>query len=605
MKQNYFLKNLVFFLIPLSFPILILGAFTILIFQGHIKSNLEKNSFNLLSQTKENVDLILKELDSLSLNFDKDPKIVKRLKGILAATSLSMEDINSLDFIKNFIETTHNSKSYIHSIYIYFERGGRTFLSSAQGLTDLDRCYDPSWFTYYFGMKRDHEFWSRKYRITQNDFDPRPVSILSLSKKLYSPGSGTGDGVLILNILPEYIETTLKNLATLPEQRILIFNESQKIIFQNIEAPGLADIDLIPLETHPHKLVTRTISGERYSLSSIYSDRYQWRYVSLVPYRILYRPLYRLIGLTIFLLLSSAGLGLLMAYSITRKNYRHLEQIFNLIDAAKSGAPLPAMPSRTRNEYEYILQNMLQAFIEQNYLQIQLSKRKYKLQLMEFKALQAQINPHFLYNTLHSIYWEVLNISGKPTKANLMLSSLTDILKYSLSPSDHPVTLAEEIRYTRSYIQIQQLHYPKGFDCLWEYDEADLKRPIIKLILQPLVENSIRHGITSLPPGGGAIKIKIRRCGAALNLSIIDNGVGIPPDKLRQIQERLAHNDNDLEHIGIFNVHKRLKLYYHQALGLKIYSKTGRGTVVRMTLPAIETNAPRQTPAPNDKINMP
>ncbi|TCL58347.1 two-component system sensor histidine kinase YesM [Hydrogenispora ethanolica] len=583
MARKYFLKNLVFFLLPLLAPLLILGVFALALLQGNIKSNLEKSNLNLLTQTKANVDLILNEIDSLGLYFDKDPKIVKRLKDILSKKSLSLEELDSLDFIKNTIETTANSKPYLYSIYIYFERGGRNFFSSTQGLSNLDRFDDTSWYPDYFAMKARHNFWCKKRLIKQYPLDTKDTAIISIAKKLYSPGSLSGDGVLVLNILPGYVNHILKNLAVLKDQTILVLDETDEIVFQNAAQPYLANMNISRFKQSPQAFFSIVSDRKRYSISVIHSDRHGWSYISIVPNQSLYQPLSALVAFTVFLLILSLMLGTALTYSITRKKYRQLERVLKVIDAAKSGSPLPPLPERAHDEYDYIIQSLLTTFIEQNYLKIQLSERKYKLQASEFKALQSQINPHFLYNTLHTIYWEVLNLTGQPNKANQMIANLTDILEYSLSRPNDRVTLAEEIKNARSYIEIQQIRYQNLFEVIWEYDEADLQIKTVKLLLQPLIENSIYHGIKE--QGGGVIKIKLKHCKACLKISVIDNGIGISKAKLQEIRKQLGAAAEPSQHIGVYNTHKRLQIYYGSDSGLRVISKPNFGTAVIIKIP--------------------
>jgi two-component system sensor histidine kinase YesM len=585
MKKKYFFKNLLLFLLPLLFPIVILGAFAIVLTQVNIKSNLEKSNVNLLTQTKENVDLILKEVDALALYFDKDPKIIRRLKNILSKSALDLDDLDSLDFIKNTIETTANSKPYIHSIYIYFERGGRNFFSSTEGLSNLERFNDTSWFPNYSAMKSRQKFRCDKRQIKQYPFDAQATAIISLAKKLYSPGSLKGDGVLVVNILPGYVNHILQSLAILEGQTILVVDQTDEIVFQNAANPYLKKMDLGRLKQNRRDFFSVVASGKRYTVSTLHSHGHEWSYISIVPNRSLYQPLSPLIAVTVFLLILSMLLGMALAYRITRRNYRQMERIFQIIDSAKSGQTPPPFPGKSDDEYEYIIQNLLKTFIEQNYLKVQLSERKYKLQAIEFKALQSQINPHFLYNTLHTIYWETLNLTGRPNKANQMIASLTDILEYSLSEPSRLVDLAEEITKTRSYIEIQQIRYPNMFEVIWEYEEQDLKVKTVKLILQPLIENSIYHGIKE--KGGGMVKIKIQHR-AGLHISLIDNGIGIAKAQLGAIRERLSRDDETSEHIGLYNTNKRLKLYYGEAYSLRILSKPNYGTAVIIKISAAE-----------------
>lgn len=131
-----------------------------------------------------------------------------------------------------------------------------------------------------------------------------------------------------------------------------------------------------------------------------------------------------------------------------------------------------------------------------------------------------------------------------------MLANFTDILEYSLSKPNELVSLADEIKNTHSYIEIQQIRYKNMFEVIWEYDQADIKLKVIKLILQPLVENSIYHGIKE-KKGRSSIKIRIKRLNGFLKISIIDNGIGISKDCLKMLKVRLT-NDGNTPTISVF-----------------------------------------------------
>lgn len=206
------------------------------------------------------------------------------------------------------------------------------------------------------------------------------------------------------------------------------------------------------------------------------------------------------------------------------------------------------------------------------------------MQAMELIALQSQINPHFLYNTLHTIYWEVLKLSGKPNIANKMLSNLTDILEYSLSNPNEVISLEEEIKNTRSYIEIQMIRYKDKFEFFWEYDEEVIQYKVIKLMLQPLIENSIYHGIKQ-KQSKGSIKVKLRLAGSYLKVTVTDTGIGMSRAVLNEVREKLRTEVEYSEHIGLFNTNKRLILRYGPKYGIRVLSKHGLGTVVKFKIP--------------------
>ena len=584
MKKKFFLKNLMLFLTTLLIPIFILGAFSILVTQRFIKENVEDSNMNILMQSMENIEMIVKEVNSLSLNFGSDPVMTKRLKGILSSTEYSLEEIDSLNFIKNTVDIPVNTKLYIHSIYVYFNNEQNRFLSSKDGVTNLDSFSDKAWYDSYRKMKDAEELWSESRKIKLYEFDKKATPVVSIYNHLYSPGSYKSTGVIVLNIYASYVENILKKLATVDNQSILVANASNNILFMNREYPYLKRINIQELIEKSEPFFTLCIDNEAYAVSVIHSTPYNWSYISIVPQKSLYKLPDSLRAATFILLIISVVLGLILSFSFTRKNYRQIERIISVLESAENGSTLPSLPSRVKDEYGFIIQNILKTFIEQSYLRVQLSEKKYKMQALELMALQSQINPHFLNNTLHTLYWEVLNLSGKPGIANQMISNLTDILEYSLSNPNETISLKEEIKNTHSYIEIQKVRYKDKFDFIWEYDEEVTGFKVIKLLLQPLIENSLYHGI-KVKDGKGGIKVKIQHLHGFLRISVIDSGIGIPNDELVKIRQNFTAEGDYSEHIGLFNTNKRLILRYGEEYGIKILSKYGMGTAIQFVIP--------------------
>jgi two-component system sensor histidine kinase YesM len=286
-------------------------------------------------------------------------------------------------------------------------------------------------------------------------------------------------------------------------------------------------------------------------------------------------------------------MGLALTYYLNKRNFRNIRNIVSIIESAEKEIPLPPVPSRVEDEYGYIVQTIIKTFIERSFLKIQLSERMYKSKTIELLALQSQINPHFLFNTLETINWKVLGFTGKPNEANEMISSLSDILKYTLQRDEREVSVRDEIRYTESYIMIQKVRYRDKFEVVWNYDDDVLLVPIMKLLLQPLVENSIYHGIKA-KDGKGTIAIGIKRTGGWLEISVADDGLGISPDRLAEIKSDLMRDSGFSAHIGLYNTNKRLRLQYGEDSGISIESEEGRKTTVRALIPcgeAVPTSA--------------
>ncbi|MFV0466968.1 MAG: sensor histidine kinase [Lachnospiraceae bacterium] len=202
----------------------------------------------------------------------------------------------------------------------------------------------------------------------------------------------------------------------------------------------------------------------------------------------------------------------------------------------------------------------------------------------ELMALQAQINPHFLYNTLDSIIW--MSELGNNDEVVLMTSSLARLLRKSISNENEIVTIEEELDYTRTYLTIQKMRYKDKLEFYIDVDDEILSYPIVKLILQPLVENALYHGI-KYKEGIGIIYISGEPEEGCIALHIDDNGIGMDSETLLHIFEK---DEASTKHNGVAvnNIQSRLQLYYGSDFGLSFESEPGKGTIATIRIPYSE-----------------
>jgi len=207
------------------------------------------------------------------------------------------------------------------------------------------------------------------------------------------------------------------------------------------------------------------------------------------------------------------------------------------------------------------------------------------LKKAELRVLQAQINPHFLYNTLDTIIWMVE--SKRTAQVVELVRALSRFFRISLSKGEDWISVGEEFEHVASYLAIQKIRYRDILDYQIDIDDAILSASILKLTLQPLVENALYHGIKN-KRSGGVIQVRGQsQDGAFIHIEIEDNGLGMTPERLAQVRATLHHDAPGPSEggFGLVNVNQRIQLYYGQRHGLVIASEYGAGTTVSLTIP--------------------
>lgn len=213
----------------------------------------------------------------------------------------------------------------------------------------------------------------------------------------------------------------------------------------------------------------------------------------------------------------------------------------------------------------------------------QVTREQKLLRKAEFDLLQAQINPHFLYNTLDAIVWSAE--AGNQKQVVNMVGCLSDFFRLSLNNGREIVSIGDELSHVRSYLVIQQIRYQDILKYEVEVPEELFKYEIPKITIQPIIENAIYHGIKN-KRGGGKITVNGEESGDNVIISISDDGIGMDPDKLLEVKNALTGNSPKTDVVyGLYNVNERIKLNFGEEFGLNIESAFGAGTTVTIKLP--------------------
>lgn len=579
MKKSFFLKNLILFLVPSIIPIVIFSSLSIVTMQSHVRGEISKNNFVLLEQIKENMELIFDELNALNVKFSTSVEVINTLKNISNFEEIGYETSISYGNIINSLNASKSPRIYIDSIYIYIENNEGRFLTTGQGMNNLNGATDKSWYESYYKHRAMNNMWTELRNIKKYEFEKQQTKVITVFKKLFLE-----NGVIILNISYDYIVNKLNSLVSNPEQSILIVDNEGKVILDNNSKDYVERIDIKNITNNYSDFFDIKIDNESYVVSKVHSSQYDWFYISITPRSLLYSLSNALKIIMIQLLFISLVLAISLTYYLTRKNFNNVTNIISIIQSAEKGLTLPNIPPTNKSEYDYIIQNIIRTFIQQRYLTTQLSERKYKMKVMELLAMQSQINPHFLFNTLKTIYWKSIGAIGENNELSKMIENLSEILYFSLGNPDKLIAVGDEVKYTQSYIDIQKVRYKDKFDFIWEYEDEVLEYKLIKLLIQPLIENSIYHGIKN-KEGNSTIKVKIHKVENCLKISVIDNGIGMTQNRIDEVEKKLKEEGEFSAHIGLFNVNKRIQLTYGDEYSIKLKSKYGLGTAVYISIP--------------------
>lgn len=243
---------------------------------------------------------------------------------------------------------------------------------------------------------------------------------------------------------------------------------------------------------------------------------------------------------------------------------------------------------QNRDELEYILTSIQRTVKARKNVDEELAERVRLLKKAQAVALQSQINPHFLNNTLETINWTAIELLGGKNEISRMAGALSRMLRMTLENSDTVVPVGMEIQHCMYYLEIQKTRYEDKFEVSWQIPEEIRECRIIRVVLQPLVENAIYHGIKPMT-NKGLITISGRIEGDLLLLLVSDNGLGMTERELEKLQKNMQSDMiKESRHIGMINVNQRLKLYYGEEYGLTIESSEGVGTSIMVKIPRVQ-----------------
>ena len=280
------------------------------------------------------------------------------------------------------------------------------------------------------------------------------------------------------------------------------------------------------------------------------------------------------------------GLTVFLSYYVPRSITKPFQELSHVTDQIAKGDLTVRANIRTGVEATMLSDSMNTMIDKINELLEQVKTEQVRLRKAEFELLQAQINPHFLYNTLDAIIWLVE--AGEQKKVVSMVKNLSDFFRTSLNRGKEVNSIREEMLHVKSYLEIQQVRYQDILSYDIDVPEELEKYSIPKITVQPLVENALYHGIKN-KRGMGHIRVKGVPKEDCFELHVQDDGIGISPERLLQVQDGIRNKVlTGKDFYGLYNVNERIRLSFGEEYGMKISSEPGEGTLVCIRLPYVE-----------------
>lgn len=527
--RRYFAHYL---LIPLL-SLLVFAVFSILLAHHYIQEMVVQNNAGTINSMSEYMEQTLNNCEQFNYGYTNSIDLNMMLRNIFCSETKDYE-INSSISVLQSIMFAQSMQPHIHSIYIYYKNPYGRFLTAMEKYYSyLDTYYDTEWYSFCQDHSEKKQPFSVLRMLKRYEFEPKATPVITYFIPIRNTWQTDSVGYSIVNLSADYLLETIDN--TLPSredgQLFAILNERNEVLLQS---PQL-DVSQIDLSCAQHGDFHNVRIGKTTFITTfMQSDKNQWSYYIFTPQIVYYRiPI---------LVLSMILLFVIVLICI-------------------------AIP------------------LENRLIQAQLTERRYRMQTLELLALQSQINPHFLFNTLHFINWSVISLTKGPNAASEMIEHLSTILNYSLRDPMQAVLLSEELHSALCYINIISARFPDSFAIYWDFDEPlpEIKTP--KLLLQPLIENSISHGIRN-EHALLHISVQMKETDLGLLVTVADDGQGMEEARLREIRRKLSDESySDTSHVGLFNIAKRLRLFYGNAYSLTIESSPGKGTTVSILLP--------------------
>ena len=533
----------------------------------------EESTEQLLSQTSINLENYLRSMRLIS-----DSMYYSGIK----ESDLS---VDTLDTQMNLLYEAN--KDNLISISCYTKEGERVASVPFVTVKDSDVITSQDWFAEALAEPENFHFSTPH---VQNQFDSstyRYYWVVSLSRAVELTMNGhTTQGVLVIDMNYSSIEHLFEKLnKEMKSEYVYLCNSNGEIIYhpkQNLLYAGLAEENNSEAANYSDGASKERFQGEDRRVNVKTVGYTGWKIVAVRPDSEIgvgfSETKYFVIIIVCIVVLAMIIVNNLISLNVTRP----LERLTKSVKVRDNGLLDENIYVGGSNEVRYLGKTLKDAADKMRALLDDFMEEEKAKRRTELDALQSQINPHFLYNTLDSIVWMIEADNNKD--AVFMIKELASLFRISLSRGKTIIRVEDEFRHAQNYMNIQRVRYKNKFKVTFDMDEDIANACIVKLVIQPILENAIEYGVSSMDDEG-EILVHGYRQGDEVFIEVKDNGIGMP----EEVSKRLLIEENRVQTkgsgVGLINVHKRIQLRFGEEYGLRIKSEPDQGTAVVIHLP--------------------
>lgn len=492
-------------------------------------------------------------------------------------------DLNVQKKVGTYLNKLTQETPYISSVYIFDTSGNEYSVGNQDDLKFIpEKIQDAVWYNSVLGKKGSYILSLNGGGAFSHAPDDNFISMIRLVRDI---NTTEALGVLIINISENTFKDSFANITNNYMTDVTIFDQNnQSIIKSNGVDIGKGNLSEL-FEKQKQGFLIRDVNNTECLLSYLLEDRYGWKIVSVMPVKELSNEtaVPGLIGFAI-IMINSALLFVGTVFT-SRMITIPIKKLLKSMKGVEKGEFKEVNIKAGKDEIGQLRDGYNIMIREiQNLIKRVITEQKVKRKA-ELNVLQAQIKPHFLYNTLDSI--NSLALMGETTSVCDLVEALGNYYRISLSKGKEVITIGQEIVMVKNYLKIQKMRYPDLFEAHFIIDEKCNSYKILKLVLQPLVENSLYHGLRN-KAGGGAITLKTQHLADRIRITIEDDGIGMSQEYIEQI---LGDNTGATDtSFGLKGTIERLSIFYGNEDCFQIESDVGRGTRITILIPVDNGN---------------